>query len=363
MGGRTQEVESRTPDTDRRTSGGPGAAGIRGRTAPLSVAPMMDRTDRHFRRFMRSISRSVLLYTEMVTTGALLHGDVQRHLAFDPVERPVALQLGGDDPNALATCARLGDDFGYDEINLNVGCPSDRVQRGSFGACLMAEPHKVADGVAAMRAVTDLPVTVKHRIGIDQLDSYEHMAAFVETVAAAGCDRFTVHARIAWLQGLSPKENRDVPPLRYDDVYRLKRDYPELPIEINGGIRTLAATMEHLQRVDAVMIGRAAVDDPYLFALADSVVFGAAAAPPTRRQVLQDLLPYADAMQRDGVPVTRLTRHLLNLTAHRPGARAFRRLLSEEAHRCDDAVDLLRRATAVIPDDVLDERPNLQRAA
>ena len=230
---------------------------------------MMDRTDRHFRFFLRRITRHTLLYTEMVTTGAVIHGDRERLLGFDLREKPVALQLGGDDPRALAECARIGEGFGYDEINLNVGCPSDRVQKGRIGACLMAEPERVADGVEAMRAAVSIPVTVKHRIGIDHLDRYEDMARFVTTVAAAGSDRFTVHARIAWLQGLSPKENRDIPPLRYDDVYRLKREHPDLSIEINGGVRSLDGVEEHLREVDAVMIGRAACDDPYLFAEAD----------------------------------------------------------------------------------------------
>lgn len=337
---------------------------VRGTTTALSVAPMLDRTDRYFRRFMRQISRSVLLYSEMVTTGALLHGDVARHLGFDADEEgSVALQLGGDDPKALAACARLGEDAGYDEINLNVGCPSDRVQKGSFGACLMATPGRVADGVAAMRHAVALPVTVKHRIGIDHLDSYEQMAAFVETVAAAGCDRFTVHARIAWLQGLSPKENRNVPPLRYGDVYRLKRDYPHLQIEINGGIRTLDETAEHLQHVDGVMIGRGAVDDPYLFAGVDQRFFDSRAAMPSRRQVLEGLLPYMERICRRGVPVARLTRHLLNLFAGRPGARAFRRHLSEHAHRTQDGVELLRQAMDAVPDSVLDELPKQQLAA
>ena len=335
----------------------------RGQGVALSVAPMMDRTDRHFRMFLRQLSRSTLLYTEMVTTGALLHGDVERHLAFDAEEHPIALQLGGDDAEHLAACARLGAEAGYDEINLNVGCPSDRVQKGSFGACLMAQPQRVADGVAAMRAAVDLPVTVKHRIGIDDLDSYEHMARFVETVAAAGCDGFTVHARIAWLQGLSPKENRDVPPLRYDDVYRLKRDFPHLFIEINGGIRSLDDSALHLEQVDAVMIGRAAVDDPYLFAEADRRFFDPQAAVPSRRQVLEGLFPTMERLSQQGVPVSRLSRHLLNLFAGKPGARAFRRHLSENAHRTDDGVQLLQQAMGVVPDEVLDEVPECQMAA
>ncbi len=249
-------------------------AGERGETRAVSVAPMMDRTDRHFRYFMRQITRRTLLYTEMVTMNAILHGDRESLLGYSEEEHPIALQLGGDDPGKLAECAKIAEDWGYDEVNLNVGCPSDRVQKGRFGACLMAYPDVVARSVEAMREACGLAVTVKHRIGVDDLDQYEDMKRFVETVARAGCDRFSVHARKAWLQGLSPKENREVPPLRYEDVYRLKDEFRDLKIEINGGIKTLAETKTHLERVDAVMIGRAAYDNPYVFAEVDREIFG-----------------------------------------------------------------------------------------
>lgn len=329
----------------------------RGVMRPLSVAPMMDRTDRHFRVFLRQITRRTLLYTEMVTTGAVLHGDRERALGFDAVERPLALQLGGDDPVALAECARLAAEWGYDEVNLNVGCPSERVQQGRFGACLMAEPERVAEAVAAMRAAVALPVTVKHRIGIDDLDTYEHMRRFVEVVAAAGCDRFSVHARKAWLSGLSPKENREVPPLRYEDVYRLRRELPHLPIEINGGIRSLDAAARHLDHVDGVMIGRAAYDDPYLFATADARFFDPDATVRTRREVALDLVPYLERLCAAGHPPSRLTRHVLGLFVGVPGARAWRRALTTAASRPGAGPEILERALVAIPDAVLDEIP------
>ncbi len=329
----------------------------RGPVRPLSVAPMMDRTDRHCRFFLRRLTRRTLLYTEMVTTWAIRRGERERLLGFDREEKPLALQLGGDDPRALAECARIAEGMGYDEVNLNVGCPSDRVQKGRFGACLMAEPRVVAEAVAAMRAAVALPVTVKHRIGIDRLDRYADLAAFVSTVAAAGCDRFSVHARIAWLKGLSPTENREVPPLRYSDVYRLKREFPQLAIEINGGIRSLEEAQEHLLHVDGVMIGRAAWDDPYLFAAADSQVFGEPGAAPSRRQVLESMAPYLERWHRQGLPIARITRHLLNLFAGRPGARKWRRTLSENVHRPDAGPELVAAAMAGIPDEVLDEQP------
>jgi len=319
----------------------------RGVVRPLSVAPMMDRTDRHCRYFLRQLTRHTLLYTEMVTTGAVLHGDRDRLLGFDPEEHPLALQLGGDDPAELTRCARIAEERGYDEVNLNVGCPSERVRKGSFGACLMAEPERVAAAVAAMREAVAVPVTVKHRIGVDHLDRYEDLAHFVATVAEAGCDRFTVHARIAWLQGLSPKENREVPPLRYPDVYRLKRDFPELVIEINGGIRTLGEVEEHLREVDAVMIGRAAYEDPYLFAEADRRIFGDPSPSPSRRQLLERMEPYLARWCAAGEPPARITRHLLQLFAGQPGARRWRRFLSEEGRRPGAGPDLLRRAAAI----------------
>ena len=338
------------------TASGSGARGVQ---RPLSVAPMMDRTDRHYRYFLRQITRHTLLYTEMVTTGAVLHGDRERILGFDPAERPLALQLGGDDPEALATCARLAEAEGYDEVNLNIGCPSARVQKGRIGACLMAEPERVAEAVAAMRAAVDLPVTVKHRIGIDSLDRYEDMHHFVQTVAAAGCDRFSVHARIAWLQGLSPKENREVPPLRYADVYHLKRDFPHLRIEIYGGIRTLDQAGEHLEQVDGVMIGRAAWDDPYLFAIADRRFFGDSRRPPSRREVIAAMEPYIASWHRDrGQRLGRLVRPLVHLLTGRPGARHWRRVLSEGARSASASGDLLHEAAAGVPAEILDELPS-----
>jgi tRNA-dihydrouridine synthase A len=318
---------------------------------------MMDRTDRHYRYFMRQITRHTLLYTEMITTAALMRGNAKRFLAFSEVEKPLALQLGGDDPAALAHCARLAEDWGYDEVNLNVGCPSDRVKQGHFGACLMAQPAVVARGVEAMRRATSLRVTVKHRIGIDGLERYEDMERFVSVVAGAGCESFIVHARIAVLRGLSPKENRTVPPLRYDDVYRLKAAHPRLHIAINGGIKTLQQATKHLPTVDGVMIGRAAYDEPFLFALADNVFFGEQSVPPSRRQVLEAMLPYLEKWAAEGLAPHRITRHLLGLFAHQPAARAWRRMLSEQAQTADTAITVLRAALRYLPANVLDARP------
>lgn len=315
---------------------------------PVSVAPMMDRTDRHYRYFMRQITRRTLLYTEMVTAQAIKHGDRERLLGFSPAEKPLVLQVGGDDPVLLADCARTAADFGYDEINLNVGCPSDRVQSGNFGACLMAQPELVAECVAAMRAATPIPVSVKHRIGVDELDSYAHLAQFVETVAAAGCQRFTVHARKAWLQGLSPKENRNVPPLRYEEVYRLKRDFPHLWIEINGGIKTMAQTVTHLAQVDAVMIGRAAYDVPYLFAEVDRRCFGDELEVRTRSQVVQAMLPYVDDWTGRGLKLNSITRHLLMLFHGQPGSRTWRRLITEKACLPGAGSEVLEMALAAV---------------
>ena len=325
----------------------------------LSVAPMMDRTDRHYRYFMRQITRHTLLYTEMMTTAALMHGDAKRFLAFSEVEKPLALQLGGDDPAALAHCTRLAEEWGYDEINLNVGCPSDRVKQGHFGACLMAQPDVVARGVEAMRRATSLRVTVKHRIGIDGLERYEDMERFVSVVAGAGCESFIVHARIAVLQGLSPKENRTVPPLRYGDVYRLKAEHPRLQIAINGGITSLEQAAEHLQTVDGVMIGRAAYDQPFLLALADNVFFREQSVPPSRRQVLEAMLPYLEKWTAEGLPPHRITRHLLGLFARQPAARAWRRMLSEQALTTDTAITVLQATLNDLPARVLDARPPL----
>jgi len=331
----------------------------RGGVRPLSVAPMMDYTDRHFRYFLRLLTRHTLLYTEMVTTGAVLRGDREHLLGFSPEERPLALQLGGDDPEELARCAEIAEAMGYDELDLNVGCPSDRVRQGSFGACLMARPERVAAAVEAMRSASRLAVTVKHRIGIDDLDRYEDMLRFVDVVARTGCDRFAVHARKAWLSGLSPKENREVPPLRYGDVYRLKRERPELRIEINGGIRNLEEVQEHLRWVDGVMIGRAAVDDPWLFSAADREIFGDAEAPsPTRHEIARKMAAYAEGHCSRGVPIHRIARHLLRLFAGQPGARLWRRTLSEEGHRPGAGPEILFEALAKMPPPSPPEAPH-----
>ena len=323
--------------------------------SPVSVAPMMDWTDRHERFFLRQISRRVRLYTEMITTGAILHGDRARLLAFNPGEHPVALQIGGADPAALAECARIGADFGYDEINLNIGCPSDRVQSGDFGACLMAKPELVARAVAAMAAAVDMPVTVKHRIAIDAQEEWPTLRGFVKTVADAGCGHFIVHARKAWLQGLSAKENREVPPLRYELVHRLKQEFPALAITINGGFTTLDATAAQLDLVDGVMIGREAYQNPYVLAEADRRFFGVAAPAPTRHEIVERMLPYAERQVAGGVPLKSITRHILGLFNGQRGARAWRRFLSENAPRFEggpaEAAALLHSAAALVPHD------------
>jgi tRNA-dihydrouridine synthase A len=293
------------------------------------VAPMMDWTDRHCRYFLRQLSRRALLYTEMVTTGALLHGDVARHLDFHPAEQPLALQIGGSEPDDLARAAQLGERWGYREVNLNCGCPSERVQRGAFGACLMAEPELVADCVHAMRAAVAIPVTVKHRLGLDGDTDYAFVRRFVDTVARAGCTTFVVHARNAWLKGLSPKENREVPPLRYEEAHRLKQDFPQLGIVINGGFRSLAAAAGQLGLVDGVMVGRAAYQHPTLLAGVDAVFFGDGHPVPSRAQVAERMFEYAVERIAEGVPLRAITRHLMGLYHGQPGARAWRRMLSD----------------------------------
>ena len=290
---------------------------------------------------MRHITRRSLLYTEMVTAQAILHGDLNRLIGYTPEEKPLSLQVGGDDPQQLAQCARIAEAWGYDEINLNVGCPSSRVQNGNFGACLMGQPERVADCVAAMMAATAIPVTVKHRIGIDHQDSYEHLLQFVTTVAATGCQRFTVHARKAWLQGLSPKDNRTIPPLRYGDVYRLKQDRPDLWVEINGGILTLAQAQAQFTQVDAVMIGRAAYDIPYLFADADPLLDPAAPPAPSRHQVEEAMLPYNDLHS--------ITRHMLNLFHGQPGSRAWKRHITENSPKPGAGNEVVAAALAQVP--------------
>ena len=290
---------------------------------------MMDWTDRHCRFFHRQLSRRARLYTEMVTTGALLHGDVRRHLDFDPAEHPVALQLGGSEPADLAHCARLAERWGYDEINLNCGCPSERVQRGAFGACLMAEPDLVADCIKAMRDAVSIPVTVKHRIGIDRVEDYGFVRDFVGRLHEAGCEVFIVHARNAWLSGLSPKDNREVPPLRYEFVYRLAGDFAGAQFVINGGIGSLAQAAEALQRLHGVMLGRAAYHDPYLLAAVDGELFGAAEAPPPRSRVVAAMSAYLQRQSVAGVPPRAVLRHMLQLFHGEHGARNWRRMLSD----------------------------------
>ncbi|WP_429315692.1 tRNA dihydrouridine(20/20a) synthase DusA [Paraburkholderia sp. GAS448] len=295
----------------------------------VSVAPMMDWTDRHCRSLHRMLSRHTWLYTEMVTTGALIHGDVARHLAFTPGEAPVALQLGGSEPDDVARSAKLGEQWGYDEINLNCGCPSERVQRGAFGACLMNEPQLVADCVKAMRDVVSVPVTVKHRIGVDAVEEYGFVRDFVGTIAEAGCDVFIVHARNAILKGLSPKENREIPPLKYDYAYQLKRDFPNLEIILNGGVKTLDEVEMHLQHVDGVMLGREAYHNPYVLADVDARFYGSPDAALSREQVEEKFIEYCAAELARGTYLGGITRHALGLYRGVAGARGWRRVLSD----------------------------------
>jgi len=330
--------------------------GPRAESPVLSVAPMMGWTDRSYRRMMRRITRRTLLYTEMVTTGALLHGDAERLLARGEETAPLALQLGGDDAGALARCAAMAEAAGYDEVNLNVGCPSERVQRGRFGACLMAEPNVVADAVRAMRDATGLPVTVKHRIGIDDLDDYGHLLGFVDVVGAAGADRLTIHARKAWLQGLSPKQNREVPPLRHDEVRRLAAERPELIVESNGGILDLDAAATHLAYVDAVMIGRAAYQAPMTLATADRRMFGAATQVPSLRDVIEGMREVIIDELARGTRLATVVRPMIGLARGVPGARRWRRALTEGAVRSGAGPELIDEAIARLPDAVLDAR-------
>ena len=312
---------------------------------------MQEWTDRHDRYFLRLISRRTLLYTEMIVAEAVPHGDQARLLGFDPAEKPVALQLGGAEPEKLARAAAIGEGFGYDEINLNVGCPSDRVAAGRFGACLMAEPATVAAAVAAMRRACARPVTVKCRIGIDDADGYDDLYRFVDVVAAAGCRTFIVHARKAVLGGLSPKQNREIPPLHYEHVYRLKRERPELEIVINGGIRSWDAVETHLRQVDGAMIGREAYQNPYFLAEAEARIWGDGRKVPSRRAVAEAMLPYIEARLAEGVRLSAITRHLLGLFQGIPGARAWRRYLSENANRPGAGPEVVRQALALVGDD------------
>ncbi len=309
---------------------------------------MMDWTDHHCRFFLRLLSKHTLLYTEMVTTGALLHGDSARFLQHDETEHPLALQLGGSTAADLAACARMAEGVGYDEVNLNVGCPSDRVQNNMIGACLMGHPELVADCVKAMRDAVSIPVTVKHRIGINGRDSYEQLCDFVGKVHEAGCQSFTVHARIAILEGLSPKENRDIPPLRYDVVAQLKKDFPQLEIVLNGGIKTLEQCQEHLQTFDGVMLGREAYHNPYLLAEVDQQLFGSTAPVISRAEALEALRPYIEAHLVSGGNMHHITRHVLGLAQGFPGARRFRQLLSVDIHKHENPLMLLDQAAAFL---------------
>ena len=315
----------------------------------LSVAPMMDLTDRHCRYFHRLLAPGTLLYTEMVHCGAILHGDVLRHLRFDPAEHPVALQLGGSEPAELAAAARIGHRLGYDEINLNCGCPSDRVQRGRFGACLMAEPARVAECVAAMVAAVPVPVTVKCRIGIDANQDFEFLAAFVATVAATSCRTFVVHARNAWLKGLSPKENREIPPLRYEAVWRLKREFPGLEVVLNGGLRSADAALAQLEQVDGVMIGREAYENPWSLTAFQAALVGGGPAGTARADIVAAMADYAAARRREGVPLRTVARHMLGLFNGLPGARAWRRRLAGAGP--GDGPELLLEAAAMVAPD------------
>lgn len=316
----------------------------------FSVAPMLDWTDRHCRYFLRLFAPHIRLYTEMITTGAILFGDRDRHLAFDPAEQPVALQLGGSDPDALARCARIGADYGYDEINLNCGCPSDRVQNGSFGACLMKTPEIVADCVAAMQAAVDIPVTVKCRIGVDDCDDVAFLMQFIETVKAAGCQTFIIHARKAWLKGLSPKENREIPPLRYDIAAMVRDTWPELKIILNGGITGCDQIETVLPQFDGIMIGREAYSNPYFLSRIEERFFGGTL--PNREDIALAMIPYMERQGRDyGTPVKSITRHMLGLYQGQRGGKAWRRILSTEAFKPGvEAAPLIRAALGVTKD-------------
>lgn len=310
----------------------------------LCVAPMMEWSDRHCRMFWRQLTQHAVLYTEMVTTGAILHAGAERFLTYNDEEHPLALQLGGSNPGDLATCTKIAADFGYDEVNLNCGCPSDRVQNGMFGACLMAHPQRVADCVKAMQDASSLPITVKHRIGIDEMESYEEMFQFVKPIADTGCSTFIVHARKAWLQGLSPKQNREIPPLHYEMVHQLKQDFPHLNIIINGGITDLEQCLPHLQLLDGVMLGRAAYHNPYLLAEVDSVIYNKPTATKTRDEVLLDYIPYIEGQLSENVALNHITRHILGLFQGIPGAKLFRRHISEQAHRQGAGIEVVYQA-------------------
>ncbi|ESP91804.1 MULTISPECIES: tRNA dihydrouridine(20/20a) synthase DusA [Pseudoalteromonas] len=315
----------------------------------FSVAPMLDWTDRHCRTFHRKLSKHAVLYTEMITTGAIIFGKGD-YLAFGDHEMPVALQLGGSDPKALAECARRAQEYGYNEVNLNVGCPSDRVQNGRFGACLMAEPNLVAECVAAMKAEVSIPVTVKTRIGIDEHDSYEFLTNLIEASHQVGCDDFIIHARKAWLQGLSPKENREIPPLDYPRVYQLKQDYPHLHVSINGGVKTLDECLHHLDHIDGVMIGREAYSNPFLLSQIDEKLYGDAPFTQTRHEVVRSMYDYFEQEMTRGANFWHIARHMLGIFQNQPGARGFRRHLSENGHKKEADIRVMEKALTFVPE-------------
>ena len=312
------------------------------------VAPMLDWTDRHERYFLRLMSKQALLYTEMVTTGALIHGDKNRYLTFNQEEHPVALQLGGSEPSDMAICAKMAEDYGYDEVNINVGCPSDRVQNGAFGACLMAEPERVAENVAAMREAVSIPVTVKNRLAIDEMDEYETLHRFLDIVSQSGCQTFIVHARKAWLKGLSPKQNRDVPPLNYELVYQIKREFPHLEIVINGGIKTLDECDRHLEYVDGIMLGREVYHNPFIMNQVDQRIYGKEIEAQTHFEILEQFLAYMQRQLAEGVYLKQMSRHLLGLFPGQPGAKAWRRYISENAYKEGAGVEVIRQAASFL---------------
>ncbi len=314
----------------------------------FTAAPMMEWSDTHCRSFWRLLTKEAVLYSEMVTTGALIHGDRARFLDFNASEHPLALQLGGSDPKALAECAKMAEDWGYDEVNLNCGCPSDRVQNNMIGACLMAEPQLVAECMSAMQNAVKIPVTIKHRIGIDDMEDYEGMVNFVRTVASAGCNTFIVHARKAWLKGLSPKENREVPPLQYEKVVQLKKEHPELEIIINGGITTLEQSLTLLNDVDGVMLGREIYQNPYLLAEVDQKIYGIDKPVVSREEVMEGFIAYATKQVAKGIRINYMTRHILGLYQGLPGSRKFRRVISEQAYKPNAGLEVIKAALGVL---------------
>jgi len=321
----------------------------------LSIAPMLDWTDKHYRYFMRQITKETLLYTEMITANAIIHGDRNKLLNFSEIEKPLVLQLAGDNPQNLAESCKIAESYGYTEINLNIGCPSPRVQNGNFGACLMATPNIVAKCFEEMQNAVNIPITVKNRIGIDGRETYEELVEFISTVSNAGCKKFIVHARIAILKGLDPKENRSVPPLKYDSVYRLKSEFPHLIIDINGGIKTLEDASEHLKYVDGVMIGRQAYEKPYMFALADSLILGESKNIPSRREIIENMIPYIEKCEKNGIMARYVIMHMLGLFTNQKGSKAWKRFLSENMHdKTKLGSKILSDVIKLLPQDVLD---------